>query len=121
MALFEKGILGCSSLDPLGAAKAIKELGVDCKTTGNGTMLTDEELLRDGSLEAITFWDPGLTAKCMCNLAVQLLDNGKDTSIVTDGMDLGYEGYNSCTLDGTILYGDALVVGTMENFEDYPF
>ena len=115
------GILGCSSLDPLGAAKAIKELGVDCKTTGNGTMLTDEELLRDGSLEAITFWDPGLTAKCMCNLAVQLLDNGKDTSIVTDGMDLGYEGYNSCTLDGTILYGDALVVGTMENFEDYPF
>ena len=113
------GILGCSSFDPLGAAKAIKELGVDCKTTGNGTMLTDEEYLKDGSLEAITFWDPGLTAKCMGSLAVQVLDGGAD--VVKDGMDLGYEGYHKCALDGHILYGDALVVGTMENFEEYPF
>ncbi len=115
------GLLGCCSYDPLGAAKAVKELGVNCKVTGNGTMLTDEEYLKDGSLEAITFWDPGLTAKCMANLAVAILDAGGDTSVVKDGMDLGYEGYHSCTLDGHILYGDGLVVGTMENFDEYPF
>lgn len=116
------GILGCSSVDPLGCAKAIAELGLPCKTTGNGTMLTDEALLKDGSLEAITFWDPGMTAKAMGNLAVMVLDNGKD--VVKDGMDLGYEEYKAMEMDAEknhILYGSALVYGTLENFDDYPF
>ncbi|MDO4939404.1 MAG: substrate-binding domain-containing protein [Lachnospiraceae bacterium] len=116
------GILGCSSFDPLGASKAIKELGLDCKTFGNGTMLTDEEVLKDGTLEAITFWDPGLTAKAMCNLAVQILDNGgKGDGVVKEGMNLGYEGYDNCVVDGQCIYGNALVYGTVDNFDEYPF
>ena len=113
------GILGCSSFDPLGASKAVKELGLDCKVFGNGTMLTDEEVLKDGTLEAITFWDPALTAKAMCNLAVKVLTEGKD--VVKDGIDLGYEGYDKCVLDGPCIYGAALVYGTVDNFDQYPF
>lgn len=116
------GILGCSTLCPPGAVKAVKELGLDCKVTGNGTMLTDEEFLKDGSLEAITFWDPGETAKAMANLAVLVLENGKD--VVKNGMDLGVEGYNAVEMDAEknhVLYGAALIYGTLENFDDYPF
>lgn len=107
-----KGIFCTTSLDPPGAMKAIKEMGLQGKVfaTGTCTMHTGEEYIKDGSLESITFWDPGLTAKVMCNLAVEILENGKES--VKDGMDLGYEGYKSMKLEGDVLYGDALVKGT---------
>lgn len=116
-----KGIFCTTSLDPPGAMKAIKEMGLQGKVfaTGTCTMHTGEEYIKDGSLESITFWDPGLTAKVMCNLAVEILENGKES--VKDGMDLGYEGYKSMKLEGDVLYGDALVKGTKDNFDQYPF
>lgn len=116
------GILGCSSFCPLGSAKAVAELGLDTKVFGNGTMLTCEAALRDHTLQAITFWDPALTAQAMANLAVMVLENGKDA--VKDGVDLGCEGYTSVVMDAersNVLYGAALVYGTLENFEEYPF
>lgn len=116
-----KGVFCTTSLDPPGAAKAIKEMGLEGKVfaTGTCTMLTGEQYILDGSLPAITFWDPGLTAKVMCNLAVEVLENGKDA--VKDGIDLGYEGYEKMQLAGDVLYGNALVKGTKENFDKYPF
>ena len=116
-----KGIFCTTSLDPPGATKAIKEMGLEGKVfaTGTCTMYTGEEYIMDGSLQCITFWDPGLTAKAMCNLAVSILENGRD--VVKDGMDLGYEGYAQMELDGDVLYGSALVKGTKENFDEYPF
>lgn len=116
------GIIGCSSLCPLGSAKAVAELGMDTKVFGNGTMLTCEAALKDGTLEAITFWNPGLTAKAMCNLAIAVLDGGKE--VVVDGMDLGYEEYSAMEMDPEkpyVLYGAGLVYGTIENFDEHPF
>jgi len=116
------GIIGCSSLCPLGSAKAVAELGLDTKVFGNGTMLTCEAALKDGTLEAITFWNPGLTAKAMANLAISVLDNGPEA--VVDGMDLGYEEYSSMEMDpddNRVLYGAGLVYGTIENFDEHPF
>ena len=116
------GILGCSSLCPLGSAKAIAELGTNTKTFGNGTMLTCEAALKDGTLEAITFWNPGLTAKAMANLAIKVLDEGKEA--VVDGMDLGYPEYSAMEMDpdnNHVLYGAGLVYGTLENFDEHPF
>lgn len=116
------GIIGCSSLCPLGSAKAVAELGTDTKVFGNGTMLTCEAALKDGTLEAITFWNPGLTAKAMANLAIAVLDGGKE--VVVDGMNLGYEEYSSMEMDAEkphVLYGAGLVYGTIENFDEHPF
>ena len=116
------GIIGCSSLCPLGSAKAVAELGTDTKIFGNGTMLTCEAALKDGTLEAITFWNPGQTAKAMANLAIKVLDEGKEA--VVDGMDLGYPEYSAMVQDPDmphVLYGAGLVYGTLENFDEHPF
>lgn len=116
------GIIGCSSLCPLGSAKAVAELGLNTKVFGNGTMLTCEAALKDGTLEAITFWNPGLTAKAMANLAIAILDGGKE--VVVDGMDLGYAEYSAMEMDAEkphVLYGAGLVYGTIENFDEHPF
>ena len=116
------GIIGCSSLCPLGSAKAVAELGTNTKVFGNGTMLTCEAALKDGTLEAITFWNPGLTAKAMANLAIAVLDGGKE--VVVDGMNLGYEEYAAMEMDAEkphVLYGAGLVYGTIENFDEHPF
>lgn len=116
------GIIGCSSLCPLGSAKAVAELGTDTKIFGNGTMLTCEAALKDGTLEAITFWNPGQTAKAMANLAIKVLDEGKEA--VVDGMDLGYPEYSAMEQDPDmphVLYGAGLVYGTLENFDEHPF
>ena len=40
---------------------------------------------------------------------------------VTDGMDLGVTGYNSISLDGKVIFGQAFVEVTAENLADYPF
>jgi simple sugar transport system substrate-binding protein len=52
------------------------------------------------------------------NTVAQMVINGEE---VTAGMDLGQPGYESVTLDGKVIYGQAWVEVTAENVADYPF
>jgi simple sugar transport system substrate-binding protein len=53
----------------------------------------------------------------MNTLAVMVM-NGEE---VSDGMDLGLPGYESVTLDGKVIYGQAWVNVDADNMDEYPF
>ena len=99
-----------------GAALAVQELGLSGKVQIVGTSLVSVsgKYIREGTIDTIGFWDPALAGKAMVQLAVNILD-GKD---VTDGLDLGIEGYDNLTLDGKVLYGQAWIDVNKDNVDD---
>ena len=52
------------------------------------------------------------------NKLATMVINGEE---VTDGMDLGLEGYERVKLDGKVVYGQAWVNVDKDNMADYPF
>jgi simple sugar transport system substrate-binding protein len=44
--------------------------------------------------------------------------NGEE---ITDGMDLGFPGYENVTLEDKVIYGQAFVDVDAENMDQYPF
>lgn len=114
-----KGIMGTSSFDCLGIARAIKELGKQGQvfTTGTGIPSEVSSLLKDGSLKKVVLWDPMQSAYACCVLAEKIL-NGET---VATGIDLGLEGYNSMTLEGKVLMGAGWITITKENVDTFGF
>lgn len=116
-----KGILGSSSFEAPGSAKAIEELGLvgQVFTTGTSTTSSSRKYIEDGTMTNFTLWDPAISVYAMCDLAVKIL-NGEE---IKDGVDLGIDGYNSMTLDetGKILMGSGWVCVTKDNMEEYNF
>jgi len=55
-----KGVMGTSSFDAPGVARAIDELGLKGKafTAGTGMPAANKKILVDGSVSALTLWDP---------------------------------------------------------------
>ena len=116
-----KGFLGASSYDPPGAAKAIDELGMtgQIHAVGTGVPSVSQPYLESGSNPCVLCWDPALSGKAMCQLAVMILEGNEDQ--IQTGLDLGIEGYNSVTVDGTNISGNAILVIDKENMADYAF
>ncbi|GAB2645824.1 autoinducer 2 ABC transporter substrate-binding protein [Vibrio panuliri] len=114
-----KGIQGSSALDVVGAGQAIEESGLEDKITVVGTSIVSysADLLETGAVDVITGWDPAMAAYAMNSVSKMLLE-GKT---ITDGMDLGVEGYNNIKLDGKVIYGSAWIKITKENMSDYNF
>lgn len=117
-----KGFTGSSSDDTPGVARAITELGLKDSVFVVGTGMPNEcrELLKDGSLQTITLWDPADAGYAMCELARKVLDGEE----IGDGTDLGVDGYNSLTVSADnerILMGDASIAITADNVDDYDF
>jgi simple sugar transport system substrate-binding protein len=114
-----KGFQGSSSNDPIGIGQAIEEAGLEEPTTVVGTSLVSlaGNLLESGAVDSISFWDPKLAGKAMCEIAVRLL-NGET---IEDGADLGVEGYNSVKVEGDVIFGAAWVDVTKDNMGDYNF
>lgn len=115
-----KGFLGSSSFDAPGAAKAIEEMGKQGQVFAAGTSTTSsaQKYVESGTMKNFTLWDPAESVYAMCELAVKIL-NGED---ITEGVDLGVNGYNSMTFDesGKILMGSgwlALDKDTMYNYD----
>ena len=75
------------------------------------------QYLETGAVDGIGFWDPSLAGYAM-NKVAQMVIDGEE---VSDGMDLGLEGYENVTLDGKVIYGQAWVNVDAENMADYPF
>jgi len=114
-----KGMQGSASTDVAGIGRAIEERGMEDATCVFGTSLPSiaGQYLETGAVDGIGFWDPAVAGEAMNTLAVMVM-NGE---AVTDGMDLGLPGYESVTLDGKVIYGQAWVNVNMDNMADYPF
>jgi simple sugar transport system substrate-binding protein len=76
--------------------------------------------LEDGSIDKIFFWDPALAGKAMLKIAQILADGGS----LSEGTDLGLEGYNSLKkLEGfdNVWAGEAAVIVDKSNAATYNF
>ena len=110
---------GSASTDVAGIGLAIEERGLEEQTCVFGTSLPSiaEQYLETGAVDGIGFWDPSLAGYAMNKVATMVMNDEE----VTDGMDLGLEGYESVKLDGKVIYGQAWVNVDKENMADYPF
>ena len=114
-----KGILGTSSFDAPGAARAIKELGLTGKVFAISVAMPSEtrDFLKEGVLQAVGLWDPALSAKAMLNLAVKMY-NGEE---IKTGADLGVEGYKDVEITGTLIVGKGSLAITKDNVDSFTF
>lgn len=117
-----KGIMGTSSYDAPGVARAIEELGLIGKafTSGTGMPLDNAALLESGVVQSLTLWDPALAGKAMIALAVKVLDGEKIEGVV----DLGVDGYTNMKFkegSKTVLEGEGWIVINAKNVYDFGF
>lgn len=117
-----KGIMGTSSFDAPGVARAIQELGLVDKafTTGTGMPADNATLLKEGVIKSLTLWDPAEAGKAMIALAVKVL-SGEE---ITAPLDLGIEGYDAMNFregSTTVLEGEGWITITAENVDSFGF
>jgi len=114
-----RGIMGTSSFDAIGAARAIKELGKtgEIFTAGSGIPSECADLLKDGTLQAVTLWDPAQSAVAMLTLAMKIY-NGEE---IKTGLDLGIDGYKNLTVNGKLITGEGWITITKDNVDSFGF
>ncbi|MCP1103174.1 simple sugar transport system substrate-binding protein [Aequitasia blattaphilus] len=117
-----KGIMGTSSYDAPGVARAIQELGLTGKvfTTGTGMPADNAELLKDGVIKSLTLWDPAQAGKAMISLAVSVLDG----ETVEAPLDLEVEGYTNLQFregSKTVLEGEGQIIIDADNVDSFGF
>lgn len=117
-----KGIMGTSSFDAPGVARAIEELGLSGKvfTAGTGMPGDNAELLKSGAVQYLTLWDPALAGQAMVALAQKIL-NGEE---IAAPLDLGVEGYEALEFKAgseTVFEGQGWITITAENVDSFGF
>jgi simple sugar transport system substrate-binding protein len=117
-----KGIVGTSSKDAPGIARAIEELGLKGKAFVSGTGMPNESrrFVKDGTLSYITLWDSSLSGAAMCALAAKILDGEE----IGDGTNLGVQGYENLKVspdNPKILLGAGWIVIDSATIDDYDF
>ena len=117
-----KGIMGTSSFDAPGVARAIEELGLSGKvfTAGTGMPGDNAELLKSGAVQYLTLWDPALAGQAMVALAQKIL-NGEEISAP---LDLGVEGYTELQFkegSETVFEGKGWITINAENVDSFGF
>ncbi len=117
-----KGIMGTSSFDAPGVARAIQELGLEDKffTSGTGMPADNAELLKSGTVKSLTLWDPAIAGKAMVALASKVLAKQD----ITAPVDLGEEGYSDMSFregSNTVLEGQGWITITADNVDSFGF
>ena len=117
-----KGIMGTSSFDAPGVARAIEELGLvdSFFTTGTGMPADNAALLKSGVIKSLTLWDPALAGQAMIALAVKVLNGEK----IEGTVDLGCDGYTAMTFregSSTGLEGQGWITIDAENVDSFGF
>lgn len=117
-----KGVMGTSSFDAPGVARAIEELGLVDKvfTSGTGMPADNAELLKGGSVKSLTLWDPAEAGKAMISLAVKILN----VEEIATPVDLGIKGYDAMNFrEGSekVLEGEGWIVINAENVDSFGF
>lgn len=116
------GFTGAASVDILGEAQAVEELGLEEQVSivGVGTPNACKDYVNNGTIDSVCLWDPALAGYAMCNVAYQIL-SGEE---VGEGADLGCEGYESVQMvegKNRCLLGDAPLILTTDNIGEYDF
>ncbi|MDV7142461.1 substrate-binding domain-containing protein [Tropicimonas sp. TH_r6] len=119
-----KGFQSSAGNDVLGIGRAVEEAGLAGKVCVVGTGLPNPSAayLDSGAITAIGFWDPQKAGMAMNSVAKTLLEGGE----ITDGMDLGVEGYEKVTVkpgpgDGLLVFGNGMVLADKDTYKDYLF
>ncbi|WP_022868830.1 autoinducer 2 ABC transporter substrate-binding protein [Schaalia vaccimaxillae] len=117
-----KGILGTSSFDAPGVARAIDELGLKGKvfTAGTGMPEANKEILENDLVAALTLWDPADAGYAMASLATKILNGDK----IADGVDLGVKGYEDMRFSKSsekVLEGNGWIQINKDNVTDFGF
>ncbi len=117
-----KGVMGTSSYDAPGVARAIEELGLIGKafTSGTGMPLDNAALLESGVVQSLTLWDPALAGKAMISLAKKVLDGEEISGVVDLGVD-GYTGMKFKKGSDKVLEGEGWIVINADNVYDFGF
>ena len=117
-----KGIMGTSSFDAPGVARAIEELGLKDQffTSGTGMPADNAELLKSGVIKSLTLWDPAVAGKAMISLACKVLAEEE----ISAPVDLGAEGYTEMTFregSQTVLEGNGWITIDADNVDSFGF
>lgn len=117
-----KGIVGTSSKDAPGIARAIEELGLKGKFFVSGTGMPEEcrQFVKDGTLSYITLWDPADAGYAMCALAAKVLQGEK----ISNGFNLGLKGYDNLQFapgSTKVLIGSGWIVIDSKSIDNYHF
>lgn len=116
------GIVGTSSFDAPGVARAIDELGLTGKVfvSGTGMPAANKSILDKGLVKTLTLWDPADAGYALAALATKILDGEE----IANGVDLGVAGYESMQFakgSDKVLEGNGWVVINKENVGDFGF
>ncbi len=117
-----KGIVGTSSFDAPGVARAIEELGLTGKVfvSGTGMPAANKSILDKGLVQTLTLWDPADAGYALAALAEKIL--GGET--IANGLDLGVAGYENMQFaEGStkVLEGNGWVVINKDNVSEFGF
>jgi simple sugar transport system substrate-binding protein len=119
-----RGFQTSAGNDVLGVGRAIEEAGLagEVCLVGTGLPNPSAAYLDSGAITAIGFWDPQKAGMAMNAIAKILVEGGE----LTDGMDLGVEGYDSVSVaqgpgDGLLLVGNGMVLADKETYKDFLF
>ncbi|HEY0790820.1 MAG TPA: autoinducer 2 ABC transporter substrate-binding protein [Chthoniobacterales bacterium] len=115
-----KGFQGSASTDAPGCGLAVEEAGLQEKVAvvGTGVPSLVKKYLPSGAVRMISFWDSSIAGYLMNKVAVMVLNGQK----VTDGMDLGFPGYEKIKLvDNKIIYGNGWIDCTKDNMDKFNF
>lgn len=117
-----KGIMGTSSKDAPGIARAIQEMGLKGKVFVSGTGMPSENraFIKDGTILGATLWDPKDAGYALCSLAAKILKGEK----ISNGLNLGLKGYENLQFapgSKKILVGSGWIVLDKNNIDDFNF
>ncbi|AQP46281.1 autoinducer 2 ABC transporter substrate-binding protein [Tessaracoccus aquimaris] len=117
-----KGIMGTSSFDAPGVARAIEELGLQGKffTAGTGMPEANKAILEKGLVHALTLWDPADAGYAMAALAVKVL-KGEEIKAPVDLGVKGYEEVNFAEGSDKVMEGAGWIVITKDNVDEFGF
>jgi simple sugar transport system substrate-binding protein len=115
-----KGFQTSAGNDVLGVGRAIEEAGLEGKVCLVGTGLPNPSAayLDSGAITAIGFWDPQKAGMAMNEVARIFLEGGE----LTDGMNLGVEGYEDVSVrpgpgNGKLVVGNGMVIVDKDTYK----
>ena len=112
------GIYGCTVATCAMGALALEEKGItNVGIAGLGLPSVNGPYLKSGSLYRAHCWRPADAGYVTCLIAYKILQGEE----IKDGINLVKPGYENCTLKGKIIFGNAPLVLTAENVDDYDF
>ena len=112
-----KGLVDCAASSN-GMALALEEQGrTDIKLVGLATPSQGGAYIKDGTQYRGLCWRPADAGYTACEIAYNIL-KGEE---ITSESSFTKEGYETVTVDGNLVIGNAPLVFDADNVDDYPF